>query len=368
MKIEKVILILFLTISLFSSDFKSYKSGERKDFNNYKREINSNFQIYRKRILSFKKIILKKWPKFEITMPKKWVWYDKNFKSKVIIDYKGRNLKFEIFAKNREEAKKAFIKLYKDILKKDIKRAFREDFIEKSINKEFLNYNKKLLLFTQREKRILEDKFKKSKITVRKYKNRKIYQLYMKLPKNTTLELALSYKKIIKKYSKKYKISIPLILAIIETESSFNPMARSEAPAFGLMQIIPTQAGEEAFKFIYGYKKIPTPAYLYNPENNIKIGVAYLHLLYYNYFKDVKDKTSKLYCTISAYNAGVANVAKSFSGEKDIKKSIKKINLYQSDFVYTVLIHDLPKVENREYLDKVLIKMEKYQKLESKFE
>ena len=144
-----------------------------------------------------------------------------------------------------------------------------------------------------------------------------------------------------------------LIYAIIQTESSFNPMARSYIPAFGLMQIVPKTAGADTAKFLYGKRKIFSSSYLYNSTNNIKIGSYYLHILYFKYLKNIKNKKSRYYCTIAAYNTGAGNVAKAFIGNYNIYKASKKINKMSQNQVYKTLMRNLPYRETKNYLYKV---------------
>ncbi len=67
----------------------------------------------------------------------------------------------------------------------------------------------------------------------------------------------------------------PLALAIIHIKSSFNPMAVSYIPAYGLMQIVPQTAGRDVTKNLFGKPMILTPSYLFNKKNNINIGTGY---------------------------------------------------------------------------------------------
>ncbi len=161
-------------------------------------------------------------------------------------------------------------------------------------------------------------------------------------------------------HAQKYNVAEPLIYAVIDAESSFNPMAKSGIPAYGLMQIVPESAGQDATHKIFGEPKILAPSYLYNSEKNIEIGVVYIHILYYRYLKAIKDPISRLYCTIAAYNTGAGNVAKAFNGTRNITKAAKTINSMTPEQVYTRLILKLPYKETRKYLKKINRILPKY--------
>lgn len=164
----------------------------------------------------------------------------------------------------------------------------------------------------------------------------------------------------VKILAKRFKISVSLILAVIETESSFNPMATSNIPAFGLMQLVPKTAGLDAYKFVHGYQKLVSPEYLYNQDNNLLLGTAYLHLLANRYLRNVNDEQSKLYCMLASYNTGVGNVAKSLINQKNLGKAILKVNSMTSDQVYVHLMEHLPADETKSYLIKVLRRQQNY--------
>lgn len=167
-----------------------------------------------------------------------------------------------------------------------------------------------------------------------------------------------------------HRIPAPVIFAIIETESMFNPRAKSPVPAFGLMQLVPNTGARDAFKYLYRKDKVVKESYLYEPKNNIELGAAYLHLLYFRHFKHIKDHDARQWATIAAYNTGAINVFRSFAGEYTRanypslwswkSNALKQINSMKAEQVYEYLRQYLPAEETREYLYKVRERMEKY--------
>ncbi|MDO4904517.1 MAG: transglycosylase SLT domain-containing protein [Lautropia sp.] len=85
--------------------------------------------------------------------------------------------------------------------------------------------------------------------------------------------------------ARKYKLDPRLVLAVMATESGFNPNAKSERNAFGLMQLIPETA--ERFGVVD----------VLDPVQNIRGGMAYLRWLLNYYRGDVS-------LVLAAYNAG----------------------------------------------------------------
>jgi len=160
--------------------------------------------------------------------------------------------------------------------------------------------------------------------------------------------------------SKRFKLKESLVFAIIETESAFNPMAKSPIPAYGLMQIVPESAGIDATEQLFGKGKILSPSYLYTQDKNIEIGTTYLNILFFRYLKGVKDPTSRLYCVIAAYNTGAGNVAKAFTGKRRIGPALREINRLSPQQVYDHLIKNLPYEETQKYLKKVVKRIPKY--------
>jgi membrane-bound lytic murein transglycosylase C len=117
--------------------------------------------------------------------------------------------------------------------------------------------------------------------------------------------------------ARKYGLDPALVYAVIHTESEFNPRARSQAPAFGLMQLMPKTAAREAFQYLYKQDKILPPDYLYDPDNNILLGATYLHLLRTRHYGKVKDADNQRALMIAAYNCGPGCVRRSVLSKGD---------------------------------------------------
>lgn len=158
------------------------------------------------------------------------------------------------------------------------------------------------------------------------------------------------YKSLVTRYAQKYGIERALVYAIIQTESNFNPYAVSWVPAYGLMQIVPKTAGRDAFEKVHGRAGTPSRDYLFNVENNIRMGTAYLNILQTRYLVGVKNRLAREYCVIAAYNGGAGNVLRSFS--KNRTQALAMINRSSPQAVYQRLRKHMPK-ESQHYLEKV---------------
>ncbi|HAP36577.1 MAG TPA: transglycosylase, partial [Bacteroidetes bacterium] len=87
---------------------------------------------------------------------------------------------------------------------------------------------------------------------------------------------------------------------------------------------------------------------------------AYLTKLLTVEFRGVKDPKSKIYCAISAYNTGPGNVAKAFTGKRNVNQAIPLINAMTSEQVFEYLKKNLPFEETRSYVAKVSERMGLY--------
>lgn len=362
MKRREFLLLLLASPLFANSEFEAYKN----EFTTYKKDLRSEYldfkRVYLEEFKAYKREILQVWREVKTTDVATYVKYSKDFKTRTVVDFKNMEMTIESQEKSPTIAANSIKKELKELLDLTTKEAYNQDFIAKVDKKlgvkETIEDNSKIVgdileekssveILSSATKEVIEDKKLAVKVTI-------------KLPDNSLRKKAHSVSPLVAKYAQKEKIPSALVMAIIHSESHFNPMARSHIPAFGLMQIVPKSAGRDSMVYLTGKDTLLSSSFLYNKENNIRVGTAYLHILYYKYLKDIKDPQSKLYCVISAYNTGSGNVARAFVGTTDKKKAIKRINTMRSEDVYSHLINNLPYKETKGYLKKVNSRIELY--------
>ena len=192
---------------------------------------------------------------------------------------------------------------------------------------------------------------------------RQVVAIEMKLVTDNLSKNAALYKDLVAEFSNRYQVEQPLIYAIIEQESYFNPEAASWVPAYGLMQLVPTSGGRHAYRYVYGKDWCPTRSYLFNPRNNIELGTAYLRVLL-NQFAAVGNADCRRLCAIASYNTGAGNVSRAFTGGTSVVQATPHINRMDYNGLYTHLVSNLPYSETRNYVAGVTRRMAKYVKQE----
>ena len=198
-------------------------------------------------------------------------------------------------------------------------------------------------------------------------KHKKITTFVMPLANKKDLIKAKPFITQVRRQTDRWELSPSLALAIIHTESYFNPKAQSSVPAFGLMQIVPRTAGVDVNRMLNKKDAPMSQKDLFLPDYNITAGVAYIHILNSRYLRKITNPQSRLYCIIAAYNTGSGNVAKTFNKDKsrNINRAAIIINKLSPEEVYTKLINHLPYKETRDYLERVVKRKDIYAPLES---
>ncbi|MGV3344793.1 membrane-bound lytic murein transglycosylase MltC [Enterobacteriaceae bacterium LUAb1] len=177
-----------------------------------------------------------------------------------------------------------------------------------------------------------------------------VYSVTIQMVPNHLDKRIHKYLPMVRDASARYGVDQSLILAIMEVESSFNPYAVSHADALGLMQVVQHTAGVDVFR-LQGKSGKPSRGYLFDPQNNIDTGTAYLSILQNTYLGGISNNTARRYAVITAYNGGAGSVLRVFSSDKNA--AVNKINVLSPAEVYQILSSQHPSAESRRYLYKV---------------
>jgi membrane-bound lytic murein transglycosylase C len=159
----------------------------------------------------------------------------------------------------------------------------------------------------------------------------------------------------VEKAARIYEVEPELILAVIETESVFNPHAISHAGAVGLMQLVPSSGALEASKLVYGEPRLLTREELIQADKNIELGAAYLRILLKRHFSEYQvEPRKRLFLVIASYNCGPRRV-KNALGNRDTR------GLSSAEF-YDLLLRVVPG-ETQVYLKRVVRNMKQYESI-----
>ena len=338
----------------------SYMAAITKEFDDYQAEQERLYQ-------NFKDEVEKKWDEFKSSSKKTYVDYDGDLNARGSIDFENGVVEVEVIVDaDPKQTSSEEKKVGEDLLKKKLTQMVKKEADDKKPllkdqlkNKQGQKVNVKNADSFAKET-VKEQKVTKEKFTAKDGKERIKYTVKVKMQPDHVKTRAERFKKEVLTQSKRFKIDPAIAMAIMQTESSFNPKARSPIPAFGLMQLVPKSGARDAYNHVYKQDKLVSGKYLYVPSNNIELGCAYISKIRYAYFKNIRNDKSAYYCTISAYNTGPGNVAKAITGTTKLRPTTQKVNTMDPDQVYKTLKTNLPYEETRNYLDKVINRIEYY--------
>ena len=390
--IERVLLIsLLLSVSTLLQAQETYQEFLRKQregiqeqdraFAQYQAAVTAEYQKFyeqqQKDFEEYRNQIENQWGKNNaLTSTKKdWVSYGNDFSSRKSVDFEKGVAKVEVLVdesltKNRpaieqrlqSEISKAVVgKGNEDPLEAKeksppIAKPILSGQVETKDGQPVTEVNAKQFA----EQLVSLSKWQEEKVVGKDGKTRIAIVVTFPLVPNHIKIRAQNFKDQAQEYARKFNMNPSLVFAVIHTESYFNPKARSSAPAFGLMQLVPSSGARDAYMHVYGKDCLVTPEYLFQPENNMMLGAGYLDVLMRRNFKGIKDELSRVYCAIAAYNTGPGNVAKTFVGKREVGPAVAAINKMSSKEVFDQLRSHLPFQETRDYLVKVTERMPIY--------
>ena len=401
---------------------KAEVAGEQDEFKKYLQTHQSDYQMWQAQYLKefdlFQQQVIKQWGRVELAQSQHSIEYSTDKKSKTVIDFERQQLEVALIVdKNMSqvEAEKVLKKqiltllsdkastiaklygqekiatdgqlLFTDVEFTELNKQQSKDVIVKqtqALAQEIDKQSDRALLadsaLTEKEARLLATQEKSELLQTSQVRlnnsdknyekakseapnNTKIISYTVKLPKNSLKHRASKYVAFAERESQVNDIPAPLIMAIMHSESAFNPKAKSAVPAYGLMQIVPQTAGHDVNKLLRNIDEPMQVADLYVPQINVETGSAYLNILDKRYLKAIKNDQSRLYCTIAAYNTGAGNVARVFNkdGARNINKAAKIINKLSAEEVYQQLLAKLPYDETKHYLQRVNSRIALYQ-------
>lgn len=389
LKALSVVLLLFLSQAVMAEDFDAYKHQMNSEFKQSKDE----FKEYRQQLLNafaeYRAETAQVWgdKNNPVTDKKMWVSYQGDLSHRSVVDFENGLVNVELAvpvdkpisdSEARDDLKKTIVNTLKqgadmrsivEIAKQPVAvpsgSAVLKGQVSDGTGKAVTGSNYERLAAA------LASESKKEVIKGADGQSRFVYSAQFRLVPDHLRKRAMTYQGEVNKNARKQRIPSALIYAIMETESMFNPTARSPAPAFGLMQLVPTTGARDAYRHLYKKDRIVSDTYLYKPSNNIRLGSAYLNILYYSYLQGIKNPQSRRWATIAAYNTGAGNVFNAFAGRYSRARfgnrqqwkriAINEINRRTPEQVYDFLRKNLSKAEGREYVKKVRTRMPKYE-------
>jgi len=397
-------IFFFFVMTVFSQEtedpFEQFRQQSQAGFDQFREETNKQWEAYEKAnkeaFEQFKKGIEQQWGagNFVESTPTSWVEYSEDGESRTSVDFEQEVASVEILM-TPEEANNA------GLVKQKIAEAVKELALNKGKTKDYeTEYEKPAPLLDEPvlkdqlqnaagetvtaenledyaqeivEKQPIEKEVVKPKPPEpqpqpepepqphpKPQEEKVIVSVKIPLATNSIQTRALRFYEEVIAYADRFSLDPALVFAIIHTESSYNPKAKSHIPAFGLMQIVPKYAGRDAYNFLYKEDKLLNDNYLYESRNNIELGSAYLHMLITRSFRKVDDPLSRVYCAIAAYNTGAGNVSRAFIGTTKLYQAIPEINNLSADQVYEFMRKNLPYEETQHYIERVSSRMKVY--------
>lgn len=360
---------LLWPVSALTNDFDQFRQQQQQAFGQFTQDFDQAFAAYQQAFATafaaYQEELRTQWREPLISDQHRWIEYSADQRSRSVVDFEANQVTIEVEPEAGQSGVEAAMALLIDVLERPVEEAYaRDEVTQRAVQAAQLPQES---LGASGRKRVLEGvgpehaeamlnqaQVQRTTQPAATGGTREVVMLTVPLPEARTSDRAREFMPLIERYAREYQLEPALMLAIMHSESSFNPMARSHIPAFGLMQIVPQSAGRDVSQELYGQQRVFSPSYLYNAENNIRAGAIYLNILNTRYLRHIEHPESRMYAVIAAYNTGAGNVARTFTGgPRSVPQAARVINAMPPQEVYQQLSRQLPYQETRDYLDKV---------------
>lgn len=380
MKLIIILFSFFLILNLAAqSDFDSYKNEQTTQHESYIKEMNLAEANYYSRqdslFIQYKDEIERLWNEFKESTPKEWVSYNADFSGRSEVDFEKSEIKVAAVVDEKASAGE-----------KEQQKARAQEIVKQqliSIMKEKDELSDEPILAGQvqspvndsaaikeKDLDIIATKIvKESKPVVIKTKdgNKLKYEITLNLMPNNIITRVEKYKSTIEAMCEKHDVNPKVAMAIIHTESFYNPKAYNRhGNAYGLMQIVPKYAGTTMNYALFKKKGKPSSDQLFDAKTNLDMGIGYMRWLADNKWSKVTNKNNQYYAIICSYNGGPGCVYKAMTGkmtkigQDKWDKMMSDLSNMDNDELYEKLHRDVPWKETRNYIKLVKERMDKY--------
>ena len=265
---------------------------------------------------SYKEEMERLWGEFKQRSQKDWVEYRDGGRVRTSVDFESGKGTVEIIAETPEEIEEATVSILDELLLTFNDVGSKREYPIENQEQEPISDEPILANQIDTSEATIEEVAEEiaQNVEIREVTgddgiNRSVIFVNFSLAPDHIQTRARKVEHYVNEYAGSYEIDPSLIFAIIHTESYYNPAAKSWANALGLMQLVPTSGGRDAYRAVYNEDGVPSQDYLFIPENNVRLGSAYIDILWSNYFRGVDDPLVRELLIISAYNTGAGNVA-----------------------------------------------------------
>lgn len=264
------------------ADFERFKQQNKAQFEKFSEQREAEFRAFVKRWQDAEKNYVEqlkeRWNDGMVSGKTKWVSYSDDQSQRTIIDYENDTVTVEFLASETAGKSEAAVRAEAEqVLAKATGTSLAEAVAQDPIHVNAGVNLAQLKNSQQMQQSSLLGGVSAAEVTqqpAQVKRQGKTTSVTIQLPTKVSSERAQRMFPIAEKYAMQRGLPVELVMAIMHTESSFNPLARSPIPAFGLMQIVPTSAGRDVTEFLTGQQRVLSAEYLYDPEQNVQAGTG----------------------------------------------------------------------------------------------